>query len=583
MPKDESEGLFSKVVKFVRSPATNWADLDQKEADKESTYTKQALKEMIERKRRNDFVRKREFDMLRKMRRREAMAGADAAQRPSFFASSLPSKPDDRANTLKKIDEIEAQMSMQWWKTKHADSITQSTYGGTGAVITGGSGQSTQPIAPHSIPPNADDRTTAPLPHVAFTRTQPPAAAPAVKRQTVKPTPQQMGGLAAGFEGASTGFTASKLFAVEVGEVSHDAELEEASIRFANSDDAAAEAGLREAIKPGAPRGKHEETWYTLFDLFRATGQQNAFESLGIDFTDRFDKPAPVWFSIPELIERMSSAARAATSGPPCTWICPPLLDVKSAVNLNAILAKAEPPWLLDWTGLTAIESTALGPLRHLFGSWAAQDVQLAFIGGEEFDALLKSATPNGVKTVNAEWWKLRLEWLRVVNRPDEFEVVALDYCVTYEVSPPSWEVARCSCRLVDGLSEADPTLVAPSQEHSTQPGNGCLDTQGPDAHPVSRQMTKLVTAELSGEICGDASAVVESLQGKLDQADILVVSCSKLIRVDFSAAGTLLNWVTTLQGEGRIVQFNDMHRLVAAFFSVIGISEHAKVTPRKD
>ena len=63
----------------------------------------------------------------------------------------------------------------------------------------------------------------------------------------------------------------------------------------------------------------------------------------------------------------------------------------------------------------------------------------------------------------------------------------------------------------------------------------------------------------------------------------ILVVSCSKLIRVDFSAAGTLLNWVTTLQGEGRIVQFNDMHRLVAAFFSVIGISEHAKVTPRKD
>ena len=77
MSKDETGngGLFSKVVKFVRNPATNWADLDQKEADRESTYTKQALKEMIERKRRNDFVRKREFDMLRKMRRREAMSG----------------------------------------------------------------------------------------------------------------------------------------------------------------------------------------------------------------------------------------------------------------------------------------------------------------------------------------------------------------------------------------------------------------------------------------------------------------------------------------------------------------------------
>ncbi len=120
-PKDENTGLLSKVVKFVRNPTTNWADLDQQESDRESSYSKQMLKEMIERKRRNDFVRKREFDMLRKMRRSEVMAGQDPMARPSFFQSSMPSKPDDRASTLKKIDEIEAQMSMQWWKTKHGD------------------------------------------------------------------------------------------------------------------------------------------------------------------------------------------------------------------------------------------------------------------------------------------------------------------------------------------------------------------------------------------------------------------------------------------------------------------------------
>src|SRR5512133_3727551 len=120
--KEEPTGLLSKVVKVVKNPTTNWADLDQQESDRESSYSKQMLKEMIERKRRNDFVRKREFDMLRKMRRSEVMAGQDPAARPSFFQSSMPSKPDDRATTLKKIDEIEAQMSMQWWKTKHGDS-----------------------------------------------------------------------------------------------------------------------------------------------------------------------------------------------------------------------------------------------------------------------------------------------------------------------------------------------------------------------------------------------------------------------------------------------------------------------------
>ena len=138
--KDEGSGLLSKVVKFVKNPTTNWADLDQQESDRESSYSKQMLKEMIERKRRNDFVRKREFDMLRKMRRSEVMAGQDPAARPSFFQSSMPSKPDDRATTLKKIDEIEAQMSMQWWKTKHG----QTQAGGVSGF----------PVSSH-IPPDA--------------------------------------------------------------------------------------------------------------------------------------------------------------------------------------------------------------------------------------------------------------------------------------------------------------------------------------------------------------------------------------------------------------------------------------------
>ena len=65
---DTTPGLLSKMVKFVRNPATNWSDLDAAQTDREDALSKQLLKEMIERKRRNDFVRKREFDMLRKLR-----------------------------------------------------------------------------------------------------------------------------------------------------------------------------------------------------------------------------------------------------------------------------------------------------------------------------------------------------------------------------------------------------------------------------------------------------------------------------------------------------------------------------------
>ena len=95
MPKaNTTPGLLSKMVKFVRNPATNWSELEITQTDREDALSKQLLKEMIERKRRNDFVRKREFDMLRKLRKREAMVGLEqdiaTGGRPSFFQSRPP-------------------------------------------------------------------------------------------------------------------------------------------------------------------------------------------------------------------------------------------------------------------------------------------------------------------------------------------------------------------------------------------------------------------------------------------------------------------------------------------------------------
>lgn len=60
-------------------------------------------------------------------------------------------------------------------------------------------------------------------------------------------------------------------------------------------------------------------------------------------------------------------------------------------------------------------------------------------------------------------------------------------------------------------------------------------------------------------------------------------LACSRLIRVDFAAAGALLNWVSTAQTQGRMVQFMAVHRLVAGFFKVLGISDVAHVMVRTD
>ena len=86
---------------------------------------------------------------------------------------------------------------------------------------------------------------------------------------------------------------------------------------------------------------------------------------------------------------------------------------------------------------------------------------------------------------------------------------------------------------------------------------------------------------ELSGEVLGDAAEALNKLHAGLTGASRLIISCGTLIRVDFAAAGSILNWVATREAEGCHVQFRDVPRLVAAFFNVIGVSEHARVLLR--
>jgi ABC-type transporter Mla MlaB component len=608
MSKEETApGLLSKMVKFVRNPATSWSDLDQAEADREDSMSKQLLKEMIERKRRNDFVRKREFDMLRKMRKREAMVGTDpdAAGRPSFFQSSMPSKPDDRATTLKKIDEIEAQMSMQWWKTKNVGGQPTAA---TPELPDARGAAANQPVVDHHLPLSyrptvpaglqsavSAGATSSPLRAAPPpTPVQAPAAAPisALKGQpfvTGSALPVTTDGKnpssSFGFASPASDFSSSKFFAKENGAVfTHDTELEEAAIRFANGDDQGAEAGLLEILGPGGPRQDHPDSWLTLFDLYRASEQQDKFELAAIQFVERFNRSAPQWFSMPEMVKMLSPKPVRSESSPVSDWICPSVVGIQTVAALKAALAKAAMPWCLNWTNLKSIEAPAVEHLYEVFSTWAEEPVQLRFIGDAQLQKVLQNATPSNNRSMAQDGWHLRMQALRVTHRPDDFELTALDFCVTYEVSPPAWESARCEYKSLDanGGTFGSETIIGDVYRDFLT-SNMTLGDSRIDSQLSQMPPSNVLAVELSGTIQGDAIAVLDKLGHKLNGADIMLISCAKLIRVDFSAAGTLLNWVSARQSENRTVQFSDVNRLVAAFFNVIGITENAKVVVRVD
>ena len=589
---NNGSGLLSKVAKFVRNPTTNWTDLDKQDPEPENGYSKQALKEMIERKRQNDFVRRREFDQLRKLRNRDpSAANADLAGRPSYFQSSMPSNPGERASTIKKIDEIEAQMSNQWWQGK----------GDGGKPANAGVVTAQAPIAPAPPPPRKEaqvaDNAYAPtklapmVPESAqpasadFIATQTSSAyAASAAREESKPAPAPAPAPARSPERG--GFAPSQSFALEAIEVTTDSDLEEAAIRFANGDDAGAEAALVEALQSSAASPEQTAVWSAaLFDLYRATGQQARFDSVALDFAERFGRSAPAWFSMPELlgVKAGSAAERTIPSRleEEPVWCSPTHFTQSGVDDLQLALANAPSPWFIDWGATETLAANAITPLAAVVRQWAASPVQLRFRNAANLERLLRGATPAGNKSVSQTAWQLRMDLLRILGLQDDFELVALEYCVTFEVSPPAWQDVRCSyvdeaadARAVEARSDAPDSEIHPMAD--APDSQGLTMPMGYDSAPAA-------VVELAGEILGEATEALARLEAVRQGGDRLVVSCANLIRVDFSAAGSILNWVATRQGEGCHVQFRELHRLVAAFFHVIGIDEHARVVLRSN
>jgi hypothetical protein len=369
-------------------------------------------------------------------------------------------------------------------------------------------------------------------------------------------------------------------FAMEVSEVVHDPELDEAVISFANADFTQCEQALQQLTGPDGARVQHAETWLVLFDLYRATGQHHRFETLAVDYAQQFGWSAPQWYSLPKLVadavaEEKPRPASASRLMGEVGWQCPEQLDIEAVARLRSQTLQMPLPWIFDWSALRGVDPEAAMQLSALFRLWAGQALEMRWHAGERLFEVLAEAAPTGVRDADPVYWLTRLDALRLANRAEQFDETAIDYCVTYEVSPPSWESARCQVRISSGgLSTRAAPMSVVSEVSTSFLESGLADEftgQVEQAH-----------VELSGQMVGDISATLTQLNAELGTAPIVDVSCARLIRVDFIAAGDLLNWVLAKRAEGRSVQFVDAHRLVALFFGAMGINEHAKVQIRK-
>jgi ABC-type transporter Mla MlaB component len=309
--------------------------------------------------------------------------------------------------------------------------------------------------------------------------------------------------------------------------------VEEVAIVYANGETGLAEQMLRGHL------GADKTIWWMLFDLYQAVNRQDDYDSLAIDYASRFETSPPAW--------KPPSAAAPATGVAP-TESFSGRLDEGAEAQLQRLLQlpASTPAVRLEFHRLQDVTPEGCAALVKGLQALRKQQRELTVAGAAELADLVRSTVVVGQREPGADNWLLLLELLQLLNREKEFEETAMDYCVTFEVSPPSFE---------------QPTHVATTAPART-------------AAPTDRFLLPALVTGPSVPLCEEIAAFV----GQYDPA---LLDATRLARIDYPAAGALLERLRPLAGE-RSIELRDANHLVAALFRLLGCAGVLKVFPHK-
>jgi ABC-type transporter Mla MlaB component len=415
--------------------------------------------------------------------------------------------------TAKKIDAIESEMSSEFIPTHAANS----TLPGPAATMP-------QPVQPSQARPGKGPQ---PLPK-SFEATLP-------------------------IMGMSTEFLLGeeeKTIAIEASH-SEDAQvIEEAAILFANEQNEMVEQILQGAIHDPSSKSGPRTAWRMLFDLYQITGKQHQFENLSIEYANKFESSPPAWVECGNNDARQASAApKGATPTVPFSG--------KLDGNIIKLLERAQKlgettkVLRLEFSRVTDVDPVGCGLLLRILHRLQKSQHDLVLVGAPELTSKIRAILQVGRRDETEAPWLLLLEILRLLNQEKDFEEASIDYCITFEVSPPAFVAPKNKV-----------TTAAKEDTGSVNAVSDCF----------------VMPAIIEGKI----AQLVSAISTFAADHNPAVLDCSTLNRVDFTAAGDLTSGLAPLCKEGRTIELHNVNHLVAVLFSVMGLKEFVRIKPRK-
>jgi len=159
---------------------------------------------------------------------------------------------------------------------------------------------------------------------------------------------------------------------------------------------------------------------------------------------------------------------------------------------------------------------------------------------------LLEAECRTGNRDTDGVLWSLLFEILERLDMKTHFEEKAVNYAVTYEISPPSW-ASPPGTRREPGRRAMPEELVQPA-------------------------------FRLVGNVTGGSELLARNLEDWAAANSPLVIDMSRVRRVDVASAGVLLRVLTTLRQAGANIQIRGANELVAALLGIMGIGKVARI-----
>lgn len=324
--------------------------------------------------------------------------------------------------------------------------------------------------------------------------------------------------------------------------------LEEAAILFASGQNQVTEQMLINAIRQQSGPAQ-QIAWHMLFDFYRITNNQHQFESLSLDYANQFETSPPLWPEHAGQAEQAPAQVDDATA----SITFPSKIDgdiVKLLEKLQQISSKSR-SLRLDFARVKQVDAIGCGLLLRSLKNLKKSGHDLMLVAAQDFAEKIRAILQVGRRDETEAPWLLLLEILQLLHFEKAFEEASMDYCVTFEVSPPAFEAPQ------NKVTTSFPELKLPDEASDRFMMPAVIEGK---------------TELLLGDIAFHAS-----------RHNPLILDCSRLNRVEFAASAQLMNGLVPIAGKKDMsIRFEEVNYLVMLLFNAMGLKSVASITPRK-